>query len=305
MNPPREWIGAHNVRRFVTRKGVRVSNQAWRPFVGSEGQYTVSQAAVQATFAILSSFFRYLMEEGLVDHNPVALIRQKSKFIRKDQYHAPVRRLSNVQLDYFLETAELMGDERTLFIVNCLFAMYLRISEVVADERSTPVMGDFQKDIDGNWWFRVTGKGNKSRNIVVSDVMLASLQRYRRWLGLPALPLPDDETPLIAKGPGAGPMTSSRHIRRIVQRCFDQAYERMRLDGLEDDAAELKAATVHWLRHTGISEDVKHRPREHVRDDAGHSNMATTDRYIDSDSRERHASGRGKSMGRSWGRSPG
>jgi hypothetical protein len=52
----------------------------------------------------------------------------------------------------------------------------------------------------------------------------------------------------------------------------------MRKDGLEDDAAELKAATVHWLR--GISEDVKIRPREHGRDDAGHSSMQTTDRYI-------------------------
>jgi hypothetical protein len=38
---------------------------------------------------------------------------------------------------------------------------------------------------------------------------------------------------------------------------------------------------VHWLRHTGISDDVKIRPREHVRDDAGHSSGAITDRYID------------------------
>ena len=70
----------------------------------------------------------------------------------------------------------------------------------------------------------------------------------------------------------------------------------MRQDGLTDDALELKAATVHWLRHTGISEDVKHRPREHVRDDAGHASMATTDRYIDSDLRERHLSGKRKKI---------
>ena len=43
----------------------------------------------------------------------------------------------------------------------------------------------------------------------------------------------------------------------------------------------LRSATVHWLRHTGISDDVKIRPREHVRDDAGHSSGAITDRYID------------------------
>ncbi len=66
----------------------------------------------------------------------------------------------------------------------------------------------------------------------------------------------------------------------------------MKSDGLLDDAIELQTATVHWLRHTGISEDVKFRPREHVRDDAGHASMVTTDRYIDSDLRERHASGK-------------
>jgi hypothetical protein len=48
------------------------------------------------------------------------------------------------------------------------------------------------------------------------------------------------------------------------------------------------------LRHTGISEDVKHRPREHVRDDAGHGSSAITDRYIDVERAERHASARNK-----------
>jgi hypothetical protein len=70
----------------------------------------------------------------------------------------------------------------------------------------------------------------------------------------------------------------------------------MREDGLLSDAKELETATVHWLRHTGISEDVKVRPREHVRDDAGHASMATTDRYIDSDLRERHLSGKKKRL---------
>jgi hypothetical protein len=65
-------------------------------------------------------------------------------------------------------------------------------------------------------------------------------------------------------------------------------------DGMEDDALDLKESTVHWLRHTGISEDVRTRPREHVRDDAGHATMATTDRYIESDQRERHYSGKKK-----------
>lgn len=68
----------------------------------------------------------------------------------------------------------------------------------------------------------------------------------------------------------------------------------MENDGHTEEAAQLGAATVHWLRHTGISEDVKFRPREHVRDDAGHGSSAITDRYIDVQLQERHASARGK-----------
>ncbi len=107
--------------------------------------------------------------------------------------------------------------------------------------------------------------------------------------------MPNEASPLLPKLRGKGPVTDSRGVRRIVQGCFDKSYARMRTDGLDDsDAAELKDATVHWLRHTGISEDVQNRPREHVRDDAGHSSMATTDRYIESNQRERHATGREK-----------
>ena len=70
----------------------------------------------------------------------------------------------------------------------------------------------------------------------------------------------------------------------------------MRAEGLEQDANELRVATVHWLRHTGISEDVRVRPKEHVKEDAGHASMATTDRYIDTELRERHASAKNKRL---------
>ena len=75
------------------------------------------------------------------------------------------------------------------------------------------------------------------------------------------------------------PMTSTRPIRRLIQSCFDQAADVLESQGEKHEATLLCAATVHWLRHTGISEDVKIRPREHVRDDAGHSSSAITDRY--------------------------
>ena len=74
---------------------------------------------------------------------------------------------------------------------------------------------------------------------------------------------------------------------------------RWRLDvvfGTGQAAESMMDATVHWLRHTGISDDVKIRPREHVRDDAGHSSSAITDKYIDIELKERHKSAKKKKI---------
>jgi hypothetical protein len=124
--------------------------------------------------------------------------------------------------------------------------------------------------------------------------MLKVLKRYRQYLGLSALPSPADLTPLLSKTKGKGPLSSTTYIREIVQSCFDQALLKLKKDGHIEEAEALNEATVHWLRHTGISEDVKRRPREHVRDDAGHNSSATTDKYIDVELRERHRSAKNK-----------
>lgn len=304
--PPKNWLGEKNVPRFIEKQGARVLNTEWRPYVLNKPDqpYSLSQSAVQAIFGVLSSFYNYLIQEEYIDMNPVAQIRQKSKFLRKTQTQKPIRRLSELQWSYVLETAEKLADtdpklhERTLFIMQSLFAMYLRISELVETERWSPTMGDFERDLDGNWWFRTVGKGNKERQISVSDAMLSALKRFRESRNLSPLPTPGESTSLIHKARGQGGITSTRQIRGIVQQCFDAAQQKMQEDGFTEEATQLSAATVHWLRHTGISEDVKHRPREHVRDDAGHGSSAITDRYIDVELGARHASAKKKTIKR-------
>nr|MBP9723027.1 site-specific integrase [Gammaproteobacteria bacterium] len=60
------------------------------------------------------------------------------------------------------------------------------------------------------------------------------------------------------------------------------------------EAENLLKASSHWLRHTGISDSINkyERPIAHVRDDAGHASIATTDRYNDITLLERHNSAR-------------
>lgn len=199
QKPPKSWIGVKKSPRFIEIEGLRVPNPEWRPFVATiskaahrKGEeinikkFELSPSAVKQSFAILSTFYNYLLQEEYVFMNPVALIRQKSKFIRKQQSHSQIRRLTELQWEYIIETAQFAADkqpdkhERTFFIMTALYAMYLRISELTANERWTPKMCDFHRDHDGNWWFITVGKGNKKRQIAVSDAMLKALKRYRK-----------------------------------------------------------------------------------------------------------------------------
>lgn len=315
QNPPKAWISLKKVPRFIEKDGLRIPNEEWRPFVVTLSksaikngqkpdleQFNLSQGATQEIFAILSTLFNFLIAEEYLLSNPVALIRQKSKFIRKRQQNPPIRRLSLAQWSAVLSAAESLAEEspmkheRTRFMLSLLFGMYLRISELAANERWMPSMNDFAKDSNGYWWFTTVGKGNKERQIAVSEAMLDSLIRWRSVLGLTPLPSPADNSPLLPKIRGNGPMSDTAPIRRIIQHCFDLAGEELRRKGHTDEADNLAAATVHWLRHTGISEDVKIRPREHVRDDAGHSSSATTDRYIDIEKQARYQSAKKKTI---------
>ena len=75
------------------------------------------------TRATSSSFFQYLLLEEYTVTNPVALIRQKGKFVQTRQGQTKVRRLSQEQWRTLIETAEDMASnhpsvhERTLFII--------------------------------------------------------------------------------------------------------------------------------------------------------------------------------------------
>lgn len=313
IQPPKHWIGLKTVNRFKLLQGQQVVNPDWRPFDVSISKadrragkditvdhYHVSHNTVKAIFAVLSSFYQFMYQEGAVSANPVSLIRQKSKFLRKEATAPIVRRLSDQQWLTVLKNTELLAasdpdHERTLFMMTCLYGMYLRISELAATDRWVPTMNDFFQDSEQNWWFKTVGKGNKARQIAVSSSVLNALKRYRQFLGMTPLPVLTDDAPLIGQlRQPQQPLCDTKRIRVLVQICFDRAAEDLSCQGLLLDADQLRAATVHWLRHTGISDDVKVRPREHVRDDAGHSSGATTDRYIDINLRERAQSAKQK-----------
>jgi len=239
QKPPKSWIGLQNNYRFINKDGSRIPNPEWTPFVAKlpkaairKGEkvtlkdFEFSQASMRDAFAILGSFYNYLMQEEYTLMNPVALIRQKSKFIQKQQGINKIRRLTDVQWEYVIDTARDLAEispdqhQKTLFIMSALYSMYLRISELCASSRWIPQMKHFHKEPDGSWWFTTVGKGNKQRQIAVSDSMLDALKIWRVHLTLSPLPTPADTMPLLPKAKGKGAIKEPSYVRKIVQNCF-------------------------------------------------------------------------------------
>jgi site-specific recombinase XerD len=312
--PPKSWITTKIVSRFIDEAdGLRKPNPVWRPFVvkaskiarrhGKEPNkalYQLSNKSIEAIFAILSSMFTFLQQEEYLDINPIALIRQKKGYIQRQQTRLVTRKLSKVQWMFVITTAEEMAKEdtqheRTLFLMSTFYLLGLRISELAYSSERIATMGSFSPDKRGLWWYTTLGKGNKIRDVAVPDELLAGLKRYRESLHLTPLPHREEATPLFPKLKGKLGL-GSRQIRNIVQSVFDKAIQKLQNVGKIDEAEDLATATVHWLRHTAISSEVEYRPREHIRDDVGHENPATMDKYIDIDRVARHESAKSKRL---------
>ncbi|MCX7553389.1 tyrosine-type recombinase/integrase [Marinicella sp. S1101] len=308
-HPPVQWIATQNHDRFIFENGYFKSNEAWRPFKlqaaksavdkkVDKKRYRPSQQTLTSTFTAIISFFNYLMGEELVLGNPAQIAKKDCKhFITESQIKEP-KRLTEDQWQYVLDTATTMADEnplfeRNLFIIAATKVLFLRISELSERPNWSPEMGHFWQDSDHNWWLRIFGKGRKIRDVTVPLAFLHYLKRYRTSRGLTALPDSGENTVLVEKIRGQGGMTA-RHLRRLVQQVFDQAFERMSQSVSPAQARKLKEATTHWLRHTGASMEVERgRALKDLSEDLGHASMATTDTvYVQTENKKRAESGK-------------
>lgn len=322
IKPPANWIGPVVKSRF-NRVGGRkkattdtyVVNEAWRPFnltqpkivrkLAEEANleappppaYKMSSGSVAQVFAACQSFFQFSIDEDRTDANPFRAVKQKSRFTQRNTREVGGRSLTTLQWDFVIDTAEKMAandaeHERTLFILVTLFSLYLRISDLVGRDNWEPTMGDFRKQGD-DWWFHAVRKGNKSSKISVRQGYLHYLKRYRSTLSLSPLPYPGEKTPLLKTLKGRAGL-SDRHVRELIQRVFDLSVERMKSEGqAEDEITNLRAASLHWLRHTSATFDAPHRDMKDLQADLGHQSLSTTqDNYYDSLDGKRAASAR-------------
>ena len=307
--PPVSWIGSSSVDRFILKEGYFKSNNKWRPYklqapksqklkTVDKKKYRPSQQTLTSTFIAVIAFYKYLMNEELCLGNPAQIAKKDCRHFITDTQVKEVKRLTEAQWQYVLDTAVELADEnpvyeRHLFIIASLKTLFLRISELSEREKWSPLMGHFWQDDDENWWLKIYGKGRKLRDTTVPSDFLPFLKRYRQARNLSSLPYTGDNSALVEKLRGQGGMTS-RHLRRLVQEVFDLAYSKMKKSKGETKAMKLQEASTHWLRHTGASMEIERgRALKDLSEDLGHASMATTDTiYVQTENKKRAASGK-------------
>lgn len=272
--PAIRWCGAKIAR----------TSDKWRPFEGP-----LSPASQRQALIILDGMFSYLVSAGYLTGNPLALMRRRRTPLVEDD--RSVERFLDRQtwhylLDYIhnLPTAterQIEEKERIQFLFSLLYLLGPRLSEVASH-----TMGSFFER-RGKWWWRVIGKGNKLATVPVPAEAMDALSRYRIHLGLPPLPAPSDETPLILSVKGRKRIASGMIYKIVKKLVMEVAAAMNALDPVRAD--KLKQASTHWFRHTAITHQADAGIElRHIKKSARHAKIDTTALYLHSDNDSWH-----------------
>jgi len=223
-----------------------------------------------------------LVAAGYLAGNPLALMRRRGRKTARRNPASVDRFLEQdvwQDLVAFVETLpqERPRDREHYERVRYLFAiLYLagpRVSEV-----ATHTMGNVLER-RGKWWWEITGKGGKTSQIPVNQELLAALSRYRRFLGLSALPEPEESTPLIMSLKGNRSI-SGNMVYRIVKEVLAQAANELESE-FPHKAEKLRKASTHWFRHTAITHQADAGIElRYLNKSARHSKLETTAVYL-------------------------
>ena len=265
--PADEWCGPPVAR----------DKAHWRPFAGP-----LSSASQNQSLTILNTCFGFMTQMGYLKYNPMQLLFKRDLRQQINKTGKIERYLEHELWDFLWEfinaqprTTDKERDEyeRRLFLFSLLYLLAPRLSEVALHQ-----MNSFVEE-RGKWWWRVTGKGNKTAKIPVPEDMLAALKRYRGYLGLSALPSPEEERPLIMDLRSQHALTP-KSIYLIVKQTLADAADQAQARSPQR-AQKLRQASTHWMRHTSITHQAdKGVDIRHLKATARHASITTTQRYM-------------------------
>jgi len=275
-SPPPDWVSATKWPR---------SDPRYRPFSGPLSDPSRRQAMIA-----VKGLMSFAEQTGYLRRNPGALVRNvrtqlSSRITRYLTPAAIALAISTVSNRLADSPAAERRRERDRFLLIAFAHTGARLNELVSAN-----MGAIYTEGGGRWWIDVLGKGNKPRRLPVPDEMLAAFGRYREAYGLPPHTARVDRMPLVLS-------SRSREVSRLsdeaaseaLKGIFAEAASRAAHDGDSDTAATLRHASVHWLRHSMLTNHANNGVQlKTLQDTAGHANIATTAAYLHKTDNERH-----------------
>lgn len=207
-------------------------------------------------------------------------LRPTSRALAREEIHAIFAAIEALPRE---SPRDLEHHHRCRWTIALLYRAFLR-----REEAARLTMNAFRMNA-GIWELRVLGKGDKLADIACPQRLLQELTVYRKSLGLPALPSPDERHPAIFAIGSNSRGVDVNQIYRIVRTVCELAAQRVEHD---DPAAahRLRAASPHWFRHAGITHALDDGvPARYVQSQARHESLTTTSRYDHQHRRDRAA----------------
>ncbi len=157
----------------------------------------LAAATIRRKIAAVRALFKFLLQEGLLNRNVAARLRQPKGAQRLPEVMSAEK--TNNLLDAVEEKPE---KERDIAILELLYGCGIRVSELVGID-----LGDASLN-DG--WLRVRGKGDKERQVPILERAREAVKRY-----LPVRNAASSEQALFLNSRGA--RLGDRQVRRLVK----------------------------------------------------------------------------------------
>lgn len=248
----------------------------------------LSTKSQRQAMGILSGLFAYLVNAGYLAANPWTLrrrkTRQRQRCVERFLDHAAWHSVLTAMDAWLSERPrDRQHAERARFVLRFLYQTALRASEAANAKVSDFVL------LRGRWWLRVVGKGQVEGEVPVSTSLLEDFGRYRRFHGLPAIPSPTDNGPIILSITGRHDrLLTPTSIYLIVKAALAKVADELHT-AEPARAALLRRASTHWLRHTAATHQADAgTDLRHIQRNLRHASIDTTAIYLHAEDDERH-----------------
>ncbi|RMI12566.1 MAG: site-specific tyrosine recombinase XerD [Calditrichaeota bacterium] len=251
---------AHDIRRyidFLTDRNIGmvelISPEIVQDYTQLLGELGLSAGSVARNFSAIRTFHKFLVLEGITQHNPTELL-ETPRLRRKLPEVLSVDEVMRIVEAPDVETTYGLRDRA---ILECFYGAGLRVSELIHLKLDNVL---FEEEV-----LRVIGKGNKERIVPISAISLHWIKRYIT-----------EARPLLRQGPVSGGY--------VFLNRFGRAFSRMGIWNIVQryvlEAGITRRVYPHIFRHSFATHLLENgADLRAVQEMLGHVDISTTQIY--------------------------